>query len=425
MVKKKTGLFARLVEGPDRSEDYARKTLPKNRWSLGWDLFSTNLGKLVKINLLMLLFLFPLFLIIAFRGALVESQSLSAFFSQNLGIGYPAVFPDLIVGVAEEIELSVDVLIFIALFVFSFYYSIGLAGGFYVIRNMVWTEGIFVANDFWRGIKQNFKQVCIIAMLFSLVFYLTSLSISLAEQNIAMATSGKWMHYVSMILSYVVLVLAVIMSFHMLSMCVTYDLKFKQLFRNSMLFSIGLFPQSIFFLFLGALPFLFLTMGDFLASIGIILLIFVGLSLILLIWTDFSQWAFDKFINDKVEGAQKNRGIYEKIKESDSASLKKYREQMALAAHSSLNSKPIKPITDDELKLAELPSSFNRNDIIKLNESKQAIIEDHERYVEEHKNDPEFVRSEEEISLEEKERLEREKRIEKAKRELAKRNRNK
>jgi hypothetical protein len=155
------------------------------------------------------------------------------------------------------------------------------------------------------------------------------------------------------------------------------------------------------------------------------LLIFVGLSLILLIWTDFSQWAFDKFINDKVEGAQKNRGIYEKIKESDSASLKKYREQMALAAHSSLNSKPIKPITDDELKLAELPSSFNRNDIIKLNESKQAIIEDHERYVEEHKNDPEFVRSEEEISLEEKERLEREKRIEKAKRELAKRNRNK
>lgn len=37
--------------------------------------------------------------------------------------------------------------------------AIGVAGGAYVIRNMVWTEGIFVANDFWRGIKQNFGVI--------------------------------------------------------------------------------------------------------------------------------------------------------------------------------------------------------------------------------------------------------------------------
>ena len=122
--------------------------------------------------------------------------------------------------------------------------------------------------------------------------------------------------------------------------------------------------------------------------IGIILLILFGFSLILLIWTDFCQWSYDRFINDKVPGAQKNRGIYEKIKESDAGALKQYREQMAMVARSSLNNKPIKPITDDDLKLEELPTSFNRNDILKLNESKQAIYEDHARYVEEHKNDP-------------------------------------
>ena len=43
-----------------------------------------------------------------------------------------------------------------------------------------------------------------------------------------------------------------------------------------------------------------------------------------------------------------------------------------------------------------------------------------EKYIEEHKNDPEFQPTEEEKALE-KEREEREKRIEKAKRELAKR----
>mgnify|MGYP003304268184 CR=1 FL=1 len=51
MATKKRGIFSKLIEGPERSEDYARKTLPTNRWSLGWDLFKTNFGKIFKINL--------------------------------------------------------------------------------------------------------------------------------------------------------------------------------------------------------------------------------------------------------------------------------------------------------------------------------------------------------------------------------------
>ena len=126
-----------------------------------------------------------------------------------------------------------------------------------------------------------------------------------------------------------------------------------------------------------------------------------------------------------IKGAKKNRGIYEKVKQGENETARRYKEQHAILPSSSFGLRPIKPITDDELKIEELTEGFSRKDIEKLNESKKRLYEDHERYVEEHKNDPEFVRSEEEISLEEKERLEREKRIEKAKRELAKRNRNK
>ena len=173
---------------------------------------------------------------------------------------------------------------------------------------------------------------------------------------------------------------------------------------------------------LGVIPFIFLLFGGFFMAIGIILVLLFGFSLFLLIWTDFCQWSYDKFINDKVEGAQKNRGIYEKVKESNSKALQKYREQIALTAHSSLSSRPIKPITDDDLKLAELPDSFSRKDIEKLNESKRLIVEDNERYIEEHKNDPEFVKAQDDA---EKAREEREKRIEEAKKELAKRNKHK
>ena len=86
---------------------------------------------------------------------------------------------------------------------------------------------------------------------------------------------------------------------------------------------------------------------------------------------------------------------------------------------SSLSSRPIKPITDDELQVAELPTAFSRKDLKALEESKQRIIEDNEEYIRQHENDPEFVSAREN---EERAKTEREKRIEEAKKELAKRN---
>ena len=91
MATKRKGIFTRLVEGPERSEEYARKTLPKNRWALGFSIFTTNFTKLIKINLLILLFVFPIFLALFFREALISSQASNSPFAQNLGFGYPFI----------------------------------------------------------------------------------------------------------------------------------------------------------------------------------------------------------------------------------------------------------------------------------------------------------------------------------------------
>ena len=56
-VKKKSFL-KKLLEGKEKSEEYARSTLPTNRWQLFWDIFKGRFWKLVIINLLMLLFSF-------------------------------------------------------------------------------------------------------------------------------------------------------------------------------------------------------------------------------------------------------------------------------------------------------------------------------------------------------------------------------
>ena len=213
-----------------------------------------------------------------------------------------------------------------------------------------------------------------------------------------------------------------IMVLHMISLSVTYELKLRHVIKNSFLLTIGLLPQSMLIAVGALIPLWLIKIGGVFSIIGYIMLIFIGLSVALLMWTDFCQWAYDRFVNDRVEGAQKNRGIYEKVKEVEARAQMQYASSKPI--RSSLNDKPIKPITDEELRLCDLPSSFNRGDIEKLNESRRILYEDHERYVEEHKNDPEFMPTEEEKELQ-KEQEAREKRIEQAKKELAKRNKRK
>ena len=420
MASKTGGLINRLLLGKEKSEGYARASLPSNRWELFWDILKGRFWKLVIINLLVLLFFIPLFLLLYMRALAVAGMGAAMPFSQGLGLGYQA--PVSLVGDVERVVFYVNLRIYLFMPVALAIAAVGVAGGAYVIRNMVWTEGIFVANDFWRGIKQNFKQIFVVALLYSVLFYLTMMAISLADLNLATGTERAWMFVVSKIFSIVFIILISAMTMHMITMSVTYQLTLRALIKNSFLFTLGLLPQTAFFLLVGFIPFVLVMFGGFLMPIGIIIILLIGFSLILLIWTDFCQWAYDKFINDKVPGAQKNRGIYEKIKESNSEALKQYRMQVAMT-RTSLNSRPIKPITDDELKIAELPSAFNRDDIVKLNESKQVIYDDYAQYVEEHKNDPEFMPTEEEKAAEQ-EAKEREKRIEKAKKELMKRNKN-
>lgn len=417
-AKKKGGLINRILMGSEKSEGYARASLPSNRWELFWDIFKGRFWKLVVINLLVLLFCLPAIALFYFKSIAVSGYGAMYPFSQGFGVGYQA--PVVMNGLAENVVFNVNLSIYLLLPIVALIAAVGISGGAYVIRNMVWTEGIFVANDFWRGVKQNFKQIAVIALLYSMVFYLSSASIAMCNQSIAMDADYKWLFYVSQVITYTLMCLYTVMTLHMITMSVTYELKLKSLIKNSFLFTIGLLPQNVFFIFLGMLPFLIASFGSIFTMIGIVTVILFAFAMFLLIWTDYCQWAYDKFINDKVPGAQKNRGIYEKVKESNSEALKKYREQVALTSKSSLNSRPIKPITDDDLKIEELPASFNRSDIIKLNESKQRLIDDYARYIEEHKNDPEFLETE--LSDDEKKRAaETEKKIEAAKKELAKR----
>ena len=395
MAQQKKGFVARMLEGKERSEEYARNSLPTSRWQLFFDIFKNNFSKLVKVNLLMLIFLLPMAAFIIVYALMGEMNGMLFPFGSNIGVGYPVV-PDQD-GLAEGLTLSMGYMLYLGLFVTTFLSAVGIAGGMYVIRNMVWTEGIFVANDFWRGIKLNYKEALQAALMFVVMFSLCDLLINFSNFALAVGeyTGGMkvWLT-ISQGASYVLIAFFAMVAFWMIALGVNYQFKFLTLFKNAVVMTVGMLPQTVFFLFIALAPFLLLLLNSsFITTIVLTVLIFFGFSYTLLVWIDFAQWAFDQYINPKIVGARVGRGLYNPNApqtEGQSESTVEYQRSLLSFGKSRLVANPIKPI-DDELEVYELPTSFTREDLKRLRESKQQIEEDTQAYREEHKDDERYV----------------------------------
>ncbi len=390
------GLVARWLEGKERSEDYARSTLPTNRWALFWDILKGRLGRLMLTNLLMLVTFLPLIAVIVWRVFQVYTQGLIGPYGAGLGVGYPAI-PN-IAGTAEYTMLYGD-LIFFALFIpCGAIASLGISGGAYIIRNLIWTEGVFVANDFLRGIKRNYWNVAEAVLIFTLILFVARAMGNLADVFVATHSPYSGWMIASKVFGYILVAFSLLVCMWMIALGINYKQGPWALVRNAVVMTVGTFPQTVFFGVLATWPVFLAILGgnSFFTPIGIILLVLIGFSYGFLVWLDFTQWAFDKYVNPS-HGFEVGRGLYNKDKggegakpADDSAAMHEYRRMIVAAGKSTLVSRPIKPI-DDGLEIYQLPESFSREDLRKLRESKEIIEEDTKAYYEEHKNDAQYV----------------------------------
>jgi len=369
-MAKKKGFIARMIEGPERSETYARSTMPGNRWELGFGIVRDNFSKLFGLNLLMLVFFIPVIALFVVRYMMIQYSAVTYPFSGNVGLGYPAV--PTTVGFAEQIYMSADFTILKFLPIAGIIASIGISGGMYVMRNMVWAEGVFVGRDFWTGVKKNFGTVFITTLIYTILLFLGILSIRMA--NVINAVQGvKWYVTLSIVVGTILLVFFTLVYLYTLTFGVTYKLKFHNLIKNSFIMALGLLPANLFFAAFAFVSIILMVIGNVFLFVGVMVFLIIGLSGAALIWTNYSQWAFDKFINDNVPGAVKNRGIYSKKATEEESDFSFER--------STLGKRPVKPITDYDVEIAELPQNFSRADLQRLEESKAAMRKDSDDYV--------------------------------------------
>ncbi len=394
MAERRKGIVARWLEGKEREETCVRTSLPESRWGLFWSIFKGRFGKLCLLNLLTILFFLPLLAIIFYRTMSIGSQGLIGPFGDGLGVGYPAV-PN-VVGVYEFIILRSDLIFFAMIIPALIIAGVGISGCIYVVRNMLWTDGVFVMKNFWNGVKRNFWSVFEAAFLFGIVLFVARYVGDLADYYVARGASLAGWLTASKVIGYLLLALTCLISLWMISLGLNYKQGPWALFRNAVVMTFSTFPQTVLFAGLATWPiFLFLFAGSFFMLIGLMILIFFAISYACLVWLDYSQWAFDKFIEPSLgvpagKGAAQEKGGEQAAADPNSASEKEIRRLIVAQGKSALASRPIQPI-DEGGALYELPETFSRGDLKKLRESKGTLQKEIDDYAKAHENDARFV----------------------------------
>lgn len=369
-MAQKKGLIYRLTMGKDNLPDFTPDKLPGTRFQLFKDVFFNRLGALVKINLLVLLFCLPAIVWVVIMQLVKQADGSLLPYSGNVGAGTGLPVTD-VVALGQARAFQFDIQTYLVLIPCIMIASVGLSGAFYVMRRLVWGEGTSVAGHFFRGIKMNF-----LPFLWSSLF--AGISLFLVMANVGIYNNLTEVHIawrvVGIAVSIIQFVLILSMMIFLTTQAVTYKLKTWALIKNSFLFAIALLPTNLIMLLLSAIPvIIMLILPSMISVFGLLIFALIGFSYIILIWTVYAHWAYDKFINDRVEGAVKNRGMYKKTEADEKAAQERDRKNKNIRFNNpKKRQKKITSIDEGET-FTPLPTSFSRADLIRLEEEKEAV----------------------------------------------------
>lgn len=377
------------LEGNELSNgDYLRKSVPQSRWGDTWDVFKSNFGKIVLINIFVLITFIPGIVLMLFRNAYISG--LGSIYPFNPSISYP-YYPDLR-GLVEGVYLSADMMFYGALVLAGFIASLGISGAAYSIKKLINTHGEFTVKGFFHGIRVSYWNTVLPVTLFMLFVFATVLIGDWKDLYIATGGSpaGAVTAYVFIIIA---TVLVGLYSAWVLAVGVSYRVKFFTLLKNSMVFLIGTPLQTVLMAAFACIPIWLYLIGGFFKIIAQLLFVFFGFSFILLSWMSYTQWAFDMFItpNIKAETERANAAKSEKQlaleKEEDA---KQVALELLAAGKSELIARPIMPISD-ETAVIPLGATFTRAALSGVADERAKLGKDISSYEDAHKNDPVYV----------------------------------
>ena len=271
------------------SNEYGLENLPSNRKDQFFDILKHKYKTLLLVGLMCFLFMIPMFAVhIAF-----ETYFSNVMMSFNVG--------EISAEQATAATNTGIVIYCLAQIVGYLVAFIGLGGGMRIIRLLAYNEGILFWDDFLIGIKQNFKQFLVFAVIFSLgtsAIYLCKIPKSAVVTGIALG-----------------LKFGIINPWIIITICYasTYSLSLFKVIKNGFALYVKTFLVSLLFslvtlvyYFLNFIPLLFVIL-----IIQVLLLIFV-LPIFMLGVYEYMLKVFDVNINSFSHPELVNKGLFVK-----------------------------------------------------------------------------------------------------------------
>lgn len=379
-MAKRQGFFNRLIMGSDNMPDFTPAQLPKTRWGLFADVFKNKLFEIFKLSLWGDLFLLPLVVFFIFNFINTRAYNIYIPYDANIGIGFPLETDAIIRGQSFAFTSEFQsLLIMIPLIVVLF---LGMAGALYVMRRLVWGEPVTVTRHFFKGIKDNWKCAVVTGLLLSMSLFIMMFSFLI----FGMLDNAGFINILMIIIAVIQFILVCGVALFAMTQSVTYKMKIKQILSNGFVFGFALVAQNVFFLFIAFFPViipeilaLFSASTRFtIAPIFYILYAILGVGFSMLVLTVYSQYAFDKYLNDRVEGAKKNRGMYVMTPEEEKRLEIERIKTHNVVYGAAYVAKRLSSINEGA-GITPLSASYSRADLQKLSEEKNRIKDEVEK----------------------------------------------
>lgn len=376
------------MQGNEIADDFKRKSTGQGRWRETWEIVKAHFWKLVMLNLIVLIFFVPGIVVVYIRNVYIAT--IGGIYPFNATVGYYP--PDVLVGLAERVNLSADILFYALMIVAGFIASIGISGATYCIRKLVQTRGEFHFRSFFHGIKVGYLSTVMPVTLFMLFLYGTFLvrDWSMIERAVSGQVAGSITAYVFAIIATVI---AGIYLAWVFAIGVSYRVKFKYLFRNAFVLILGTPIQTIFMAGFALIPLWITLIGGFWLVLGYIAFAFFGFSFVLISWLSFTQWAFDLYITPAVQTekeAERAKKTEKELAEEKAIEDRQRALELLAAGKSELISHPIKPINREEM-IPGIGKTFTRAQILDAAESRDKLVADVAAYEKEHEKDAVYV----------------------------------
>ena len=258
--------------------------------------YKDNFGKIMSVNIFMVIGNFPLIFLIATLSGFTKTQGFMPSFDvfQNLA-GYFANSAPSAHSMALFAQEGLHTVIYRPTVTTYIFYSVAAltlftfgivnAGTAYILRNIAKGDPVFLWSDFWYAVKRNWKQ----ALPFGIIDAGINVLLIWNIYTMFISSNGNYFSNTMFWCNIVLFILYFVMRYYIYIQMVTFKLSVIKILKNSMIFALLGFKRNI-VAFLGILAGLLVEFICLFGAGGILLPFGIALPFLIL----FSSFAYMK-----------------------------------------------------------------------------------------------------------------------------------